>query len=263
MKKLALALTALAFGTVSASAADLAARPYIKAPAPVVAPYYDWSGFYIGINGGGGWSRKCWDLTSNALIPGGVVTAFTPPLAEGCHDASGGTVGGQIGYRWQASSWVFGLEAQGNWADFKGSNRSVAFAPPLFLAGFTNQSRVEAFGLFTGQIGYAWNNTLFYVKGGAAVTGDRYETFTVPAGLLYDSVRETRWGGTVGAGLEYAFAPNWSVAVEYDHLFMGTRNVTFTTPAGLFSSTDRIRQDVDLATVRVNYRWGGAAVARY
>src|ERR1700730_17863392 len=184
MKKLLLGTVGLiALGMVPASAADLAARPYTKAPPPVAPPVYDWSGFYIGANGGWGTSRKCWDLVSNAFTPGGVVTTFPTPVAEGCHDASGGTAGGQIGYRWQASSWVFGLEAQGNWADFKGSNRSLAFAPPLFMAGFTNQSRVEAFGLFTGQIGYAWNNTLFYVKGGAAVTGDRYETFTVPAGL--------------------------------------------------------------------------------
>src|SRR6202049_3078522 len=88
-----------------ASAADLAARPYTKAPPPMVAAIYDWSGFYIGINGGGGWSRKCWDLTSNAFVPGGVITTFPAPVSEGCHDASGGTAGGQIGYRWQASSW--------------------------------------------------------------------------------------------------------------------------------------------------------------
>jgi len=256
-------LVALGFAA-PASAADLAARPYTKAPPPMVPALYDWSGFYIGANGGWGSSRKCWDLVSNAFIPGGVVTTFPTPIAEGCHDASGGTVGGQIGYRWQASSWVFGLEAQGNWADFRGSNPSLFFTPTLLTPGFTNQSRLEAFGLFTGQVGYAWNNVLVYVKGGAAVTGDQYRTFTIPAGLLIDSARETRWGGTVGVGLEYGFAPNWSVAFEYDHLFMGTRNVTFTTPALLlFSATDRIRQDVDLATVRVNYRWGGPVIAKY
>jgi outer membrane immunogenic protein len=266
MKKFLLGAVGLvALGMAApASAADLAARPYTKAPPPMVAAIYDWSGFYIGINGGGGWSRKCWDLTSNAFIPGGVITTFPAPVSEGCHDASGGTVGGQIGYRWQASSWVFGLEAQGNWADFKGSNPSLFFTPTLTTPGFRNESRIDAFGLFTGQVGYAWNNVLVYVKGGAAVTGDQYRTFTIPAGLLVDSARETRWGGTVGAGLEYGFAPNWSVAFEYDHLFMGTRNVTFTTPGLLlFSATDRIRQDVDLATVRVNYRWGGPIIAKY
>ena len=88
----------------SASAADLAARPYTKAPA-MVAAAYDWSGFYIGANGGWGSSHNCWDNTTAA-------GAFV--AAEGCHNSTGGTVGGQVGYRWQASQWVFGLEAQGN-----------------------------------------------------------------------------------------------------------------------------------------------------
>ena len=66
------------------------------------------------------------------------------------------------------------------------------------------------------------------------------------------------------AGLEYAFAPNWSAAIEYDHLFMQDRTISFTTPGtGLAVASDRIRQDVDLVTVRVNYRFGGPAIARY
>jgi outer membrane immunogenic protein len=235
-----------------ASAADLAARPYTKAPPPMVAPIYDWTGFYIGANGGGGTSRKCWDLVTT---PGGVpVFPFAP---EGCHNATGGTAGGQIGYRWQATNWVFGVEAQGNWADFRGDNVS------LFFPTDRNRSRIDAFGLFTGQVGYAWNNVLFYVKGGAAVTADKHDIFEIPTGALFSSARETRWGGTVGAGLEYGFAPNWSVGIEYDHLFMGNRNITFTTPAGVFDGTDRIRQDVDMGLVRVNYRWGGPIIAKY
>ena len=73
-------------------------------------------------------------------------------------------------------------------------------------------------------------------------------------------------GGTVGAGLEYGFAPNWTAGIEYDHLFMQDRTVTLTTVAalggGVFSN-ERIRQDVDLVTVRVNYRWGGPAIPKY
>jgi outer membrane immunogenic protein len=70
-------------------------------------------------------------------------------------------------------------------------------------------------------------------------------------------------GGVVGVGLEYGFAPNWSAAIEYDHMFMPDRTVNFTAPAGRFFGTDRIRQDVDLVTVRVNYRWGGPVIAKY
>ncbi len=248
MKKILLGTVALvALGIVPASAADLAARPYTKAPPPMIAAIYDWSGFYIGLNGGGGSSHKCWNF-----IPVGAAVA-----PEGCHDATGGTVGGQIGYRWQASNWVFGLEGQGNWANFKGSNTN------LTNLALTDTSKIDAFGLFTGQVGYAWNSALFYVKGGGAVVSDKYNTSVIPSGLLNDSAKETRWGGTIGAGLEFGFAPNWSVGVEYDHIFLGSRNLNFTTPAGVLNSTDSISQNVDLGTVRLNYRWGGPVVAKY
>jgi outer membrane immunogenic protein len=239
-----------------ASAADLAARPYTKAPPPMIAPIYDWSGFYIGANGGWGSARNCWDF----VTPAGTFIG-----AEGCHDATGGTAGGQIGYRWQTGTFVVGLEAQGNWADFKGSNGSLL--PPVGL--FTNETKIDAFGLFTGQVGYAWNNALFYVKGGAAVTADRHRTFFTPTGdLVATSNNDTRWGGVAGVGLEYGFAPNWSAAIEYDHMFMDNRNVTLvnagiSVPAGAVFSNERIRQDVDLVTVRVNYRWGGPVIAKY
>ena len=81
--------------------------------------------------------------------------------------------------------------------------------------------------------------------------------------LTSSSSDDTRWGATVGVGLEYGFAPNWSAAIEYDHLFMQDRTYTFTTPAGVSAGTDRVGQDVDLVTVRVNYRFGGPVVAKY
>jgi outer membrane immunogenic protein len=251
MKSLLLGVVGLmAVGAAApAAAADLAARPYTKAP-PMVATIYDWTGFYIGINGGGASSRNCWDVNSNA----GAIVA--PAVREGCHDATGGVVGGQIGYRWQSANFVFGIEGQGDWADLKGSNTS-----PFFIPAVINQSKINAVGLITGQVGYAWNNVLWYVKGGAAVTGNKYNGLV--AGAQFDQASETRWGGVVGTGLEFGFSPNWSVGVEYDHLFMGNRNVSFATPGGAFTRTDNIKQDVDMGTVRVNYRWGGPTIAKY
>jgi outer membrane immunogenic protein len=234
-----------------AAAADLAARPYTKAP-PMIAAVYDWSGFYIGANGGWGSSRKCWDVVP---VAGGAL------LGEGCHDATGGVAGGQIGYRWQAASWVFGVEAQGDWADLTGSRVSQQFI--LVPGDAVSRTHIRGFGLFTGQVGYAWNNALLYVKGGAAVTADRYDHRFAATNVVFDSASETRWGGAVGVGLEYGFAPNWSAAVEYDHMFMGTNTVNFRIPAGVVSTIDRVGQDVDLVTVRVNYRWGGPVVAKY
>jgi len=245
MKRILLGTVGLAVLGLSApaSAADLAARPYTKAPPPVVAAIYDWSGFYIGANGGWGTSHNSWTDTT-----------FGP---EGSHDADGGTAGGQIGYRWQSQAFVFGLEAQGNWADFRGSNVSL-------VDGLTNRSKIDAFGLFTGQIGWAINNTLLYVKGGAAVVDDRYEGLF--GGALVDraSNDDPRWGGTVGAGVEFGFAPNWSAGVEYDHIFLGKNNYDFNfVPAGGFNRNVDIKQDVDMVTVRVNYRWGGPVISKY
>jgi len=259
MKKLFLATVGLiALSVAPALAADLPAKVYTKAPAIVPPPIYNWSGFYIGINGGGGSSRECWNLNTFAGV------AVVPSAGEGCHNATGGLVGGQIGYRWQSyniggagNSIVFGVEAQGDWADFKGSNTSTFFGPLL-----TNQTKIDAIGLFTGQVGYAFSNVLVYVKGGAAVTDNRYNSaFT--GGGVFNSASETRWGGTVGAGIEFGFAPNWSVGVEYDHLFMGSNSVVFPQSAIAVTRTDTIKQDVDMGTVRINYTFGGPVVARY
>ena len=237
MKKLLLTTTALVVLAPPALAADLAARPYTKAPPPVMAAIYDWSGFYIGVNGGGGWTHNTWDV-----VGGG---------REGSHDSSGGTIGGQVGYRWQMGQFVFGVEAQGNWADFSGDNQSALF-------GTRNRTKTDAFGLFTGQVGYAFNNVLVYAKGGAAITSNTYTITNAATGAFLGSNDNTRWGGVVGAGLEYGFAPNWSLGVEYDHLFMDRQTVSF----GALGS-DSIKQDADLFTARLNYRFGGPVATRY
>jgi outer membrane immunogenic protein len=244
MKKFLLGTVGLmALGMAApASAADLAARPYTKAPPPILAPIYDWSGFYIGANGGWGQSHSCVDF----------ITAVGT-VANGCGDRSGGVAGGQVGYRWQSNQFVFGLEAQGDWADLKNTRVSL-FDPTL-----STTAKTDAIGLFTGQLGWAWNATLLYVKGGAAVTRNRLDIFDTFTGIGLVSTDNTRWGGTVGVGLEYGFAPNWSVGVEYDHLFMGDANNSFSTASPRLAAVlnDRISQDVDMVTVRVNYRFGG------
>jgi outer membrane immunogenic protein len=232
-----------------ASAADMAVKA--RPPAPVIAPIYDWTGFYIGANGGWGQSRNCWDF----------VDPFGVAFAEGCNSRSGGLVGGQIGYRWQANQWVFGLEAQGDWADL--SHTRVSLLDPTLSI----RTETDGIGLFTGQIGYAWNQALLYVKGGAAVTSNRFSILDTLTGFEFASASSTRWGGTVGVGFEYGFAPNWSIGAEYNHLFMGDANNSFTSPAlvaGVLNN--RVSQDLDLVTLRINYRFGGygaPVAARY
>jgi len=240
MKKLfVFAAVALSMAT-PALAADMA----VKAPPPAPLPaIYNWSGFYIGANGGWADSHNCWDFV------GAAGTVF----GEGCNDRSGAVAGGQIGYRWQANQFVFGLEAQGDWADL--SRTRVSLLDPTL----STQVKTDAIGLFTGQIGWAWNAALLYVKGGAAVTGNRFNVLDNATGAALVTASGTRWGGTVGVGFEYGFAPNWSVGVEYDHLWMGNFSNSFTTTdprlAGFVN--DRISQDVDMVTLRINYRFGG------
>jgi outer membrane immunogenic protein len=230
-----------------AVAADLPAQTYAKTPVliPVV---YDWTGWYSGINGGWGTENRCFDSTTAA-------GAFI--ASDGCHGTSGGVAGGQLGYRWQSGGWVFGLEAQGDWAGLTGSSAS------LLVPGTTDRSRMDAFGLFTGQVGYAWNTALLYAKGGGAVVADRNDMLT--AGVVTATASgDNRWGGTIGAGLEFSFAPNWSAAVEYDHLFIANGLTSFTSTAtGALVGSDRIHGDADIVTARINYRWGGPVITKY
>jgi outer membrane immunogenic protein len=251
MKKLTLAISILSISAASVFAADLPARMYTKAPAVMV---YDWSGFYIGANGGWGSSRNCWDLQSVTGV------GFVGPISEGCHNATGGLAGGQIGYRWQTGAWVFGVEGQGDWANLRGSNLS---SPQALTAALTNQTTINAFGMLVGKAGYAMNNALFYVNSGVAVTSSKFRGIVTGTSFTVDTANEVRLGYAAGAGIEYGFAPNWSAAVEYDHFFMdqSANDMKF---LGVTTRTDTMNQDVDLVTVRLNYHFGGGAVvAKY
>jgi outer membrane immunogenic protein len=242
-------LPAIAFVVVGmaapAIAADLPQRMPAAAPAMVMPYVYDWTGFYIGGNGGYGSSRNCWGNFGTSVV------------AEGCNSRSGGVIGGQAGYRWQAGQFVFGLEAEGDWANLRGS------LPSVFFPGTTNSSKVTSLGLFTGQVGFAMNAALFYLKGGAALANNNYLNYNTASGvgLLYASSHKL--GGTVGVGFEYGFAPNWSAGIEYDRLFMGSSNNSFSCAAGCAAVVNTISQDIDMVTIRVNYKFGGPVVARY
>ena len=247
MKKIFLGTVALiAVGMVApASAADMAARPY-KAPPVAVPMMYDWSGFYLGVNGGYGWGRRCADITA--------VNAVAFAFAEGCSDSGGGIVGGQVGYRWQSSAWVFGLEAQGDWANIRNDRVS------LFNPANTWKTNINGLGLFTGQVGYAWNTTLLYVKGGAAVANQRFDIYDTATGIGIAQAERTRWGGVVGVGLEFGFAPNWTAGIEYDYLFRTNDGNTYLTPAlapAITSVAINTRSDVSMITGRINYKFGG------
>jgi len=249
MKKFLLGTVGLvALGMAApAVAADMAVKA--APPVPYIAPMYNWSGFYIGINGGWGSSRNRYEWSG----PAGV-TALGYSA-----DATGGTVGGQIGYNWQAGSWVFGLEAQGNWADL-----SKSYYGPV--GTWSVGTKVDAIGLFTGRIGYAANNALFYVKGGAAVVNN--DAWAAWNNVNFATASNTRWGGTVGVGLEYGFTPNWSFGVEYMHAWLGNNDYAWAFPTATLNRWNNLHvsQDLDLVTLRLNYKFGGygsPVVAKY
>jgi outer membrane immunogenic protein len=243
-----------ALSLVAMAAPALAADLPVKAPPPVIPPMFNWSGFYIGGNGGWAQSDDCWDIFIETH-------PLTDVLSEGCHTKSGGVIGGQIGYRWQlpGNHFVWGIEAQGDWANVNHSRISF-FDPALTL-----NTKLDGLGLFTGQFGFAWDTWLVYIKSGAAVTSNRFDVVSTIGGVELASSSSSRWGAALGVGLEYAFTPNWSVGLEYDHLFMDRSDLSFTIP-GPFGVLNRVSQDVDMVTVRFNYRFGGFGaplVARY
>ena len=122
---------------------------------------------------------------------------------------------------------------------------------------------MDAFGLFTGQVGYAWNNVLLYAKGGAAVTDRNYEAWTAANTLFSSTGYNTQWSPTVGAGLEFGFYQNWSVGIEYNHIFEDRHTQTFNLVAGGAVTGFRTGGDTDMVLGRLNYKFGGPVIAKY
>ena len=166
-------------------------------------------------------------------------------------------VGGQLGYRWQAGDLGVRRRSPGRLGRPQGLNTSLFFGP-----GTTNRTKIDAFGLFTGQVGYAWNNVLWYVKGGAAVTetstratsrgGAPSTPPTKPAGAARSAPASKSALRRTGRSPSNTTTCSWATATSPCHC-----------PAARSSRTDRISQDVDMGTVRVNYRWGGPVIAKY
>jgi outer membrane immunogenic protein len=247
-----IALAALTVGAIPATAADLATRPVYKAPV-MVPTLYNWSGFYVGGHVGGAWSDENWRQTTSSL-------GLPLDRSTGSSNMSGFLGGAQAGFNWQAGSWVFGVEGDWSWTDADGCKGHVVF--PAY-SGCTN---VNWYATATGRLGYAWDRTLLYVKGGAAFEdADRFITFNGVA--TTNSVSNTRTGWTVGGGLEYAFWDNWSAKIEYNYMDFGHEGSTFTytaNPVGLVENW-RTENQVHVVKAGINYHfnWGAPLVARY
>src|SRR5450631_799159 len=211
----ALAVTA-ALGASAASAADLGARPYYgKAPA-FVDSIYNWSGFYVGGHLGGSSTNQNWTNSADTTAFGDLF----PGQGFGQH-GSGVFGGGQVGYNWQASNYVFGLEGTASGMDNRGTLRNTVFGARDDVFSWKTSWMATA----TARMGYAVTNNLFYVKGGyAGVNNSPSVADTAPPFVGAGSANQWHNGWTLGAGWEYGITQNWIVGVEYDYAAFQTRN---------------------------------------
>lgn len=255
MKTFLLTSAALvAFGAVStASAADLAARPYTKAPPMIAASGYNWAGFYIGGHGGYGWARN------NTTAVSGAGTTFVDTSLDG------GFGGGQIGYNWViAPNWLFGIEGDGSIADMGVTTSNTTGA----TTSVTN-TKVDAFGTVRGRIGYFWNNVLLYGTGGYGWYGvERDRTITAsgnPALIGQNSATSaTASGWVVGGGLEWGFAPNWSAKTEYLYSEFNTASTfTYTLPGATVNTDTKSHLHTVKFGINYHFNAAGPILAKY
>ncbi|MDP3547059.1 MAG: porin family protein [Phreatobacter sp.] len=243
MKKFLLATTALVAFSAGAQAADLGA-PRMPIASAVVMPAFNWTGFYFGAQVGYGWGRNVRDV-----VGGGFTNAYN----------SNGLLGGvHVGYNWQgASPLVVGIVADIEAAGLSGNDANVG--------GTLDTARVNWQGSVRGRLGFAADRALFYVTGGLAFGGLNY---TNNDGVLpVVSFSRTRTGWTLGAGVEYAFAPNWTAHAEYRYTDFG-RTFSPGSPAALPNGTAAYSTLTTTHTVRlgVSYLFStgpSAVVARY
>jgi outer membrane immunogenic protein len=218
MKKLLLAsASVLAMGVVSASAADLPARMPAKAPAYVAPMTYNWTGFYLGLNGGYGFGRSEYNGT----------------LPSGSFDAGGGLFGATVGYNWQTGPLVFGLEGDIDWSGIKGSSTCGGV--------FGCDVRNDFLATIRGRLGYAFDRWMPYVTGGAAIGNVKSSV----AG--FGETDDTNVGWTVGGGIEASIAGPWTAKVEYLYVDLGDTDTAVPGTTANFTS--------NIVRAGINYRF--------
>lgn len=241
MKATVLGGAAASLLTISAYAADLGIP---SAPPQPVIPPFTWTSCYAGVHAGGGWGKK--DLTDSV----GIFTSITN-YSSVSDDVSGYQVGGQIGCDYQfASTWLVGIAGAASGGNI---SKTVTIPIPSVPDAASFKSTTDFLASITGRIGYAWHRWMLYGKGGVALVGDRYHTDDL-AGLFFFDATENRIGWTAGAGVEWAFTPEWSVRLEYDYYGFGTRSLLFidsvtTNP----NAPANISQTIQLVTLGVNF----------
>lgn len=251
------AATAALVASGAVNSADL--KPAVKAT-PVL---WSWTGGYFGAHVGGGYGRTSFSDPYGPSIYGDVVD--TPVFL----------LGGQIGYNWQKDSWVFGVEVDASGAASDGTNTCLAVSGSVISATCTAGPNVFVTG--TGRLGYAFGSqghTLVYLKGGVAwqhnqgdvANNNEFRDEDRPAGWAPQNATHFEYGrvgGTIGAGLEQALTPAWSVGLEYDYLWFGGPGVATpptvqlplaTVPANITS----LSSSYHIGKIALNYHFDAA-----
>ncbi len=221
---------------LAAHSADLAVK---APPAPVAATVYNWTGLYVGVNGGWGWGQQ------------DPLNVISTRFDRDSFNINGGMVGGTVGAQIQQGIIVLGVEADMDWADISGSRLTSPSIAGIPIGGVFNfNTKWEALGTARLRAGVALNNWLIYTTAGAAFVEETASGTTlsgVPCGTLgiIPSCADSHWrpGLAVGAGAEYAFASNWTAKAEY--LYIAT--------VGTGVSTDH----VNVVRAGINYKFGG------
>ncbi|MBR0973296.1 MULTISPECIES: outer membrane protein [Bradyrhizobium] len=290
MKRIVIGLAAaMSLFATGAMAADLAARPYVKAPV-MVDPVWSWTGFYVGGNGGYSWGRSSTDVSYFSPVTGLPIAPPAGSITNASFDMNGGIAGGQAGYNWQSSNWVFGIEGDLQWSGEKGRAGyscvgtvapaggvclpGLTFLPAGGLAGttLTVDQSLQWFGTLRGRVGIlATPKVLFYGTGGLAfgeikTTGTMtgFNAAGVPIGSVGSS-STTRAGWTAGVGIEGKITQNWSAKLEYLYMDLGRfSSGPFTLSPALPISANVSSHFTDhILRAGINYQFAGPVVARY
>jgi len=256
MKKILIASAFSLAAIATASAADMAPKMYTKAPPPP-PPVFSWTGFYIGGNLGGGWADA--SGTGTVSVPG--VGTF---IGSAGTTESGVIGGGQIGYNWQWTNVVFGVEAD---IDGSGERSTGSFTCPAATCGValgtSVTNKVDAFGTVRGRLGFAFDRWMIYGTGGYAWQNinSSWTSSVAGVGSAAFSANSTRSGYAVGGGVETAlWDNNWIAGLEYLYLDTGNFSTGGATiglvgvPAGTtITGTGRVQNNIVRA--RLSYKF--------
>jgi outer membrane immunogenic protein len=227
--KLGAATFALLATSLAAEAADMPVKGYYKGPPRSVVSYYNWTGFYAGINGGYGWGTSDWDSPA---------TVGSKP--------KGGLIGGTVGYNYQTGAIVWGVEGDVAYSMIKDST-TCALGPC--------EVENKWLGTARGRIGYAFDRWLPYLTAGAAFGDVKATRVGVAAGGASDIMA----GWTAGVGLEYAFLGNWTAKVEYLYADLGK----FDCGTACGAAADNVTFQTNIIRAGLNYKFSGPVFSRF